>query len=126
MLIGSRSLAHGGTDQAMRRSFGLAVMAGIAASPIVWPHYLTLVFVPIALLSPRFSALWLVPLLAYLAPTELTGGQLANMLPYLAIELIVFVSLCVPSRERRERVSPSGRSLFADTAGGRANARRAA
>ncbi|MGO9901053.1 MAG: glycosyltransferase family 87 protein [Solirubrobacteraceae bacterium] len=88
-----------------RRAFGLAVMAALCCSPIVWPHYLTLVFVPIALLEPALSVLWLVPLLAYLAPVELTGGDIFKMLPYLAIELIVVASLCVrdadPVRRRR-------------------------
>jgi hypothetical protein len=88
-----------------RRAFGLAVMAALCCSPIVWPHYLTLVFVPIALLAPALSVLWLVPLLAYLAPVELTGGDIFKMLPSLAIELIVVASLCVrdagPARRRR-------------------------
>ena len=77
-----------------RRAFGLAVMAAIAASPLVWPHYLTLVLVPIALLSPRLSVLWLVPLIAYAAPVELTHGDLRQMVPYLTIELIVVAALC--------------------------------
>ena len=45
-----------------RQAFGLAVMAALTASPIVWDHYLVLLFVPIALLSPGYSQLWLVPL----------------------------------------------------------------
>jgi hypothetical protein len=45
-----------------RQAFGLAVMAALTASPIVWDHYLVLMFVPIALLSPSYSQLWLVPL----------------------------------------------------------------
>jgi hypothetical protein len=45
-----------------RRAFGLAVMAALTASPIVWDHYLVLLFVPIALLRPGYSRLWLVPL----------------------------------------------------------------
>ncbi len=77
-----------------RRAFGLAVMAALCCSPVLWPHYLTLVFVPIALLEPALSVLWLVPLLAYLAPVELTGGDIFKMLPYVAIELIVVASLC--------------------------------
>ena len=44
-----------------RQAFGLAVIAALTATPIVWEHYMVLLFVPIALLSPRFSRLWLVP-----------------------------------------------------------------
>ena len=47
----------GGDAQAL----GLAVIAALTSSPIVWDHYMVLLFVPIALVSPRFSKLWLVP-----------------------------------------------------------------
>ena len=77
-----------------RRALGLAVMAAMIASPIVWPHYLALVLVPIALMSPTLSAIWFVPLLAYLAPIAQTQGHLVEMLPYLAIDGIVIGRLC--------------------------------
>jgi Glycosyltransferase family 87 len=76
-----------------KRAFGLAVMAALTASPIAWANYVALVFVPIALVSPRLSALWLVPLIAYLAPETQTHGNLLEMLPYLGIELIVTARL---------------------------------
>jgi glycosyl transferase family 87 len=41
-----------------RRAFALAVGACIVASPIVWPNYAALLFVPIAILSPRLSPVW--------------------------------------------------------------------
>jgi hypothetical protein len=40
-----------------RGAFGLAVIAALTASPIVWDHYMILLLVPIALLSPRLSVL---------------------------------------------------------------------
>ena len=69
------------------------VVAGVISSPLVWPHYLTLVFVPIALLSPTLSPLWFVPLLGYLAPVELTSGDAWRILPYTAVELTVLACL---------------------------------
>ena len=45
-----------------RRSLTLVLGAALVLSPIVWFHYLLLLFVPIALARPRLSALWLVPL----------------------------------------------------------------
>jgi alpha-1,2-mannosyltransferase len=39
-------------------SFGLAILAAIASSPIVWQHYLILLAVAIALVSPRLSPAW--------------------------------------------------------------------
>ena len=43
--------------------FTLCLAAALVASPIVWAHYYAILFVPIALRSPRLSALWLVPYL---------------------------------------------------------------
>ncbi len=76
-----------------RRAFGLAVVASLASSPVVWPHYLALLFVPIALVSLTFSPLWLVPLLGYLAPSDLTHGDVWRILPYVAIEVITVAAL---------------------------------
>jgi hypothetical protein len=45
-----------------RRSLALALAAALTLSPIVWLHYLVLLYVPIALARPRLSPLWLLPL----------------------------------------------------------------
>jgi len=45
-----------------RKAFGLAIFAALTATPIVWDHYMVLLFVPIALASPRRSAIWFLPL----------------------------------------------------------------
>jgi Glycosyltransferase family 87 len=79
--------------QGENRAYGLAVLAGLASSPVVWPHYMVLVFVPIALLSPRLSILWAVPFLAYLAPVAQSNGDVWRVLPYLAIQAIVAAAL---------------------------------
>jgi hypothetical protein len=68
-----------------RRAFGLAVMAALIASPVVWLHALILVFIPIALVSPRLSLLWFVPILASFSP-------LTDVL----IEFVVIAQLCSP------------------------------
>ncbi len=116
LLAGAWWWSRSGASDGEQRAFGLAVIAALACSPVLWPHYLTLVFVPIALLEPELSVLWLVPLLAYLAPVELTGGDLLRMLPYFAIESIVAARLCLRSaplqwrpRYPPERVGPTGR-----------------
>lgn len=77
------------------RAFGLTIMAALVCSPVVWPHYLALIFIPIALVSPELSVLWLVPLLGYLAPVEQTHGDFLQIAPFLAIELIVIVVLAL-------------------------------
>jgi len=51
-------------------SFAVATGAALALSPIVWLHYFVLVFVPIAIVRPRLSWLWAMPLLLWVV-----GGQ---------------------------------------------------
>lgn len=83
-------------DGGERNAYGLLVIAGLTSSSLVWPHYMALLLVPIALLSPRLGPLWLVPLLGYLAPVELTNGDAWQIAVYLAMELVVVAALCRP------------------------------
>ncbi len=96
-----------------RRAFGLAVMAALTASPIVWDHYLVLLFVPIALLSPRFSAMWFVPLStpllvvlsALVVPLShgLAGSStqtIRDAIAWIAVEALVVGKLCRRPRQR--------------------------
>ena len=62
-----------------RRTLGLAVLAGLILSPVVWLHYFVLLFAPIALLRPRFSAAWLLPSLLWLSPAEGSDGSPARL-----------------------------------------------
>lgn len=95
-----------------RRTFGIAVIAALIASPIVWPHYLALVLVPIALLSPRLSALWFVPLVAYIAPVAQTTGRAWAVLPYYAIVAVVaFAALRHSELPPVATPVPEGRAL---------------
>jgi Glycosyltransferase family 87 len=96
-----------GSESGDRRAFGLVVMASLLGSTNVWPHYLVLVFVPIALISPTLSPLWLVPMLAYLRPVQQTHGDASIILPYLVIEALVIVTLCWP-RPLRARARTRG------------------
>jgi hypothetical protein len=60
------------------------VAAALVATPIAWEHYLVLLLVPIALASPRLSALWLAPiamqLLSLPAWSEGRAGLIAMFL----------------------------------------------
>lgn len=47
------------------RSFSLAVAAALALSPIVWLDYFALAAVPLAVVKPRLSVVWLLPLLSW-------------------------------------------------------------
>lgn len=65
--------------------FTLCLAAGLVASPIVWTHYYAILFVPIALRSPRLSGVWLVP--------YITIGAL--LWPTIRLEFIVASAACL-------------------------------
>ena len=78
-------------------AFGLAVIAALIASPIVWEHYMVLLFVPIALVSPRFSKLWLVPactpLIIVLSAAVFPVGSTRGVDPLSLREAVVWLVL---------------------------------
>ena len=83
-----------------RRSLTLALAAALALSPIVWLHYLVLLYVPIALARPRLSGLWLLPLALW--PFMAAGwfgdwpaGNLEELLVAAALVLAVFLAALV-------------------------------
>ena len=55
--LGSPRGSSGGPD-GDRRAFAVLVAACILASPIVWPNYAALLFVPIAITWPRLAPAW--------------------------------------------------------------------
>lgn len=107
----ARRLASGPDGD--RRVFGLAVLAALTATPIVWQHYMVLLFVPIALMSPQLSRLWLIPILPGLLTVlsyvvfpaagdtgAFSADTLRITLPWLTAELAVGVTLCTTSAQR--------------------------
>lgn len=57
----------------------VAVILTLAASPLSWMHYLALLIVPLAIVRPRLSVEWLLPLVLWLCPGGLqeSGWQVA-------------------------------------------------
>jgi hypothetical protein len=51
-----------------RSAFILAIAASLAATPVVWLHYFTLLLVVVALAQPRLGLIWLVPMAFFLTP----------------------------------------------------------
>jgi hypothetical protein len=99
-----------------RRAFGLAVLAALTATPIVWEHYMMLLFVPIALVSPNLSAAWLIPLITpaidavwllfprlYPAGPDVpfTPNTLRSAIPWLVSELLIAALVCSTPQQRR-------------------------
>ena len=100
-----------------RRAFGLAVIAALTATPIVWEHYMVLLFIPIALASPRLSWLWLLPLLSPLTEsisrgiipdarhvTAYSPNALRGAVLWLVLETIVAIWLCTTPERRRASI----------------------
>jgi alpha-1,2-mannosyltransferase len=44
---------------------GLVCAASLLLTPILWPNYLVIMLVPLALLRPRFSLIWLLPIVLF-------------------------------------------------------------
>jgi hypothetical protein len=59
-----------------RRALTVAVAGALLATPVLWLHYLVLLFVPIALARPRLSALWFAPLAFWLTPVAHSNGSI--------------------------------------------------
>ena len=78
------------------RSFTCAVAATLAFSPIVWLHYLVALLVPMAILRPRFSAIWLLPVLLWVSPKPGYAEGYATFVPAVAVALIIGVLLLRP------------------------------
>jgi alpha-1,2-mannosyltransferase len=68
-----------------RRAFAVAVVASLLATPLLWLHYLLLLFVPIALYRPRLSGLWFVPLVLWATPMTHSQGSVWRIALALAV-----------------------------------------
>jgi glycosyl transferase family 87 len=74
-----------------RRAFAVAVVASLVATPILWLHYLLLLFVPISLYRPRLSGLWFLPVLLWATPTTHSHGTTWRIALALVIVTVVAV-----------------------------------
>lgn len=89
------------------RSFTCAVAATLALSPIVWLHYLTLMLVPLAIARPRFSAIWLLPILLWVSPRPGYAEGVATFAPAVVTALLLAVLLARPRGTRADVVAPT-------------------
>lgn len=78
----------------------IAIDLALVASPLIWIHYLALLIVPLAILRPRLSWEWLLPLLLWLCP----GGLLVSEWQAIVALLVTFAVsyLLVHRRPRPE------------------------
>ena len=104
LLVGCVLFARRGDDP---RSFTCAVAATLALSPIVWLHYLVVLLVPMAIARPRFSALWLLPVLLWVSPRPGYAEGVQTFMPAIAAALLVTVLLLRPTRSEVVSTSPA-------------------
>jgi len=93
LLAGCVVLARRGDEE---RSFTCAVAATLALSPIVWLHYLVLLLVPLAILRPRFSLIWLLPVVLWVSPRPGYAEGYETFMPALVAAILVTVLLARP------------------------------
>jgi Glycosyltransferase family 87 len=63
------------------RSFIAAVGAALLLTPVAWLHYYVLLAVPLAIARPRFSLLWLLPIVLWVCPRDGNGDELQVLVP---------------------------------------------
>jgi hypothetical protein len=83
--------------QGDRRSFAVAVVGALLATPVLWLHYLVLLFVPIALSRPRLSALWFAPLAFWVTPIAHSNGSVWRTCFALAVAAVIVLWSLAPS-----------------------------
>jgi len=90
------------------RAFAAALLASLAASPIIWQHYLVLLLLALAVASPRLGPAWFLPLVIWVAPRAGNGGTLTTVLvPGVAIAV---AALALSSAAKEDALSsPGGR-----------------
>jgi hypothetical protein len=87
-------------------SFALVVAACLALSPVVWLHYLTLLIAPLGLARPRFSALWLLPIVLWVSPRDENGEGLHPLLPMGVVIVLIVLLVARPRPETALEVAP--------------------
>jgi alpha-1,2-mannosyltransferase len=80
-----------------RRALAVAVAGALLATPVLWLHYLDLLFVPIALARPRLSAIWFAPLVFWITPLAHSGGSIWRICLVLAVTAYVVWRTAAPA-----------------------------
>jgi uncharacterized membrane protein YecN with MAPEG domain len=75
------------------RSFVAAIAATLALTPVVWLHYFVFLAVPLAIARPRFSALWLLPIVIWVCPRADNGDGFQTLLPAIVAAVLIGVIL---------------------------------
>jgi hypothetical protein len=64
------------------------LLAALAATPILWQHYLVFLLLALAVAQPRLSVAWLLPLVVYLAPWKGNGALWQTVVVPIVVALV--------------------------------------
>ena len=87
-----------------------ALGISLLATPILWPHYLVLLWVPVALMHRRFSPFWLAPLALWLDAAGWSWGnplRIVGVLAFVAAMVAAGVGTRLHLQQGRSELSPS-------------------
>jgi alpha-1,2-mannosyltransferase len=89
-----------------RHSFTIAVAAALVATPVIWIHYLVLLFVPIAIYRPRLSLVWWLPSV-FLVFGDRDGayGSISRIGLVLATSAAIILAAAVTPRAKSQLVA---------------------
>ena len=90
-----------------RRAFAVAVLGALLATPLLWLHYLLLLYLPIALYRPRLAPLWFVPLVFWVMPEAHSGGGTWRIALALAVVILVALQTAAAGLNRGAAPRPS-------------------
>lgn len=88
-------------------TYTAAIAAALALTPVVWVHYLVLLAVPLAVSRPRFSAVWLLPILVWVSPRAGHGDAFETLMPALVGVILVAFILVRPHDRALAAGSPA-------------------
>jgi hypothetical protein len=90
-----------------RRSLVALLGVSLLATPILWPHYLVLLFVPVALTSPTFTRVWLVPVALWADTKAWSEGSAWRVAGELGIAAIAVAAGLTRASEPSKEPQPS-------------------
>ena len=89
-----------------RAAFILALAGSLVLTPIVWPHYLAVLCVALALARPRVGVAWVAPMALWFAVPAWSGGNPVRIAIVLAVVLGLFGWAVWRTLAARTRASP--------------------
>jgi Glycosyltransferase family 87 len=102
-------LAIGRSSDGDRRSFVAAIAVALLVSPIVWLHYMILVYVVVALYRRRLSVAWLIPSLYWILPGEDSHGSTSVIVRMWLVTGLTVVFAMLPRRHRARQPALASR-----------------